>query len=179
MSASGRRYAKALLESAPDADAGRMLSELEALRDAFQRDPSLRKALENPGISMDEKVALLGALEKGAGVLPAVVRLLVLLVRNHRLGLLPDVVSAFRDLRDASAGILRARLTTARPLAGPELARLSERLAAALKRPVALDSSVRGDLLAGAQLQVGSTVYDGSVSGALRALRSSLVKGSA
>lgn len=179
MSAPGRRYATALLGSLAGADADRVLSELESLSDAFQREPSLRKALENPGIPMAEKVTLLQALEEDAGLLPAVVRFLVLLVQKKRLALLPEVVSSFRDLRDASAGLLRARLTTARPLAAPQLARLSERLAATLKRPIALDASVRGDLLAGVQLQVGSTVFDGSVSGALRALRSSLVKGSA
>ena len=179
MSVLGRRYATALLQSLAPEDADRALAELESLRDAFGAGPQLRKALENPGIAQADKESLLQELGARVGLLPAVTRFLALLVVRRRLALLPDVAGAYRDLRDEGAGLVRARLTTAHPLSEARVAELRARLAAALNRPVALEASVREDLLAGAQLQVGSTVFDGSVSGALKALRSIMVKGSA
>ena len=178
MTGLARRYARALAEVA-GAEAGPVLAQVEILRDVLSTEPALRKALENPAITMPEKEGLLKAIEEKAGVLPVVVRLLALLASRRRVAMLGDVALALRDIRDAAEGLVRAYLVTARPLSGPQVAAIRDRLAAALKQPVALETAVRGDLIAGAQLQVGSTVYDGSVSGALKALKSSLVKGSA
>jgi F-type H+-transporting ATPase subunit delta len=178
MTGLARRYARALAEVA-GADAGPALSQVEILRDALLAEPAIRKALENPAISVAEKEGLLHSLEEKAGVLPVVVRLLALLASRRRVAMLGDVALALRDIRDAEEGLVRAHLYTARPLSGPQVAAFRVRLEAALKQPVALETAVRSELIAGAQLQVGSTVYDGSVSGALKALRSSLVKGSA
>lgn len=180
MSVLGRRFATALLQSlAPASDADRALAELESLRDAFAAGPELRKALENPGIAPVEKETLLNVLGEKVGLLPEVTRFLSLLVVRRRLSLLPDVASSYRALRDGEAGLVRARLTTARPLAESRVEELRARLSAVLNHPVALESSVREDLLAGIQLQVGSTVFDGTASGALKALRNIMVKGSA
>jgi F-type H+-transporting ATPase subunit delta len=178
MTGLARRYARALAEVA-GTDGGRVLAQVEVLRDALRAEPALRKALENPAISMPEKEGLLKALEENAGVLPIVVRLLALLAARRRVAMIGDVALALRDIRDAEEGLVRAHLVTARPLSGPQAAAIRDRLAAALKEPVALETAVRADLIAGAQLQIGSTVYDGSVSGALKTLRNSLVKGSA
>lgn len=178
MSVLGKRYATALLQIVAPADSDRALAELESLRDAFGSAPELRKAMENPGIALPEKEAILKALGERAGLLPEVTRFLSLLVVRRRLPLLPEVAASCRDLRDAEAGLVRARLTTARPLAEARVTELRGLLSAALNHPVALEASVREDLLAGAQLQVGSTVFDGSVSGALKALRGIMVKGS-
>ena len=58
MSVLGRRYAAALRESAGPSEGNRILEDLEAVLEAFQREPALRRVLESPAISPAEKESL-------------------------------------------------------------------------------------------------------------------------
>lgn len=177
MSGVGRRYAGALEgalgKSAPES----VLADLEAFGGWLKAVPALKTALENPGIPAASKKKIVETLGREAGFQPPTLRFILLVVTHRRIRQWDEIIKAFRDLCDERAGVLRARLTTARPLDGKRKNEMAGSLGKALGRPVLLEAAVNESLIGGSQLQVGSTVYDGSVAGVLKSLREILVKG--
>jgi F-type H+-transporting ATPase subunit delta len=86
-------------------------------------------------------------------------------------------VDAFRGLCDEKRGVVRAKVRTARPLNEVAIKDLAMRLGELLGHRVEIESGVSPALLGGVELRMGSTVYDGTVAGALKALHQDLVKG--
>ena len=177
MSGVGRRYAQALFSTLGKATPDRVLGDLETFGRFLSELPDLRGAIENPGIPSAVKSDLVKQIGKAAGFEEVSTRFVLLVVGNRRLGLWDDLLEGFRALCYEKKGVLRGRVTTARTLEEKALADVAARLGKALGRPVELETSVSAELLGGMELRLGSTVYDGSVAGALRSLHRSLVKG--
>ena len=174
-----KRYSLALDASVGPGQSGQALAELETLAALVAENPAFKKFLESPGIGWSDKEAILDEIEKRAGALPTVVKFLKLVVKNRRLKELGAIVAAYREIRDTATGIRRAKLVSARPLAPATAERIRKRLGEILGTAVVLEHHVKPELVAGVQLRVGSTVYDGSVASAFKSLRSTLLKGSA
>ncbi len=173
----GRRYAKVLLDALDGTAPDKVLDDLRAFGGWLADVPGMRIAIANPGIPFDVKLALLKELGEKAGLQPVSLRFIQLVVANRRLDAWKDILEAFTDLCDEKLGVVRARVATARPMDAKTLGQLSRRLAEAFGRPVDLEAGVSPALLGGMELRMGSTVYDGSVAGALRSLHRTLVKG--
>ena len=177
MSAAGKRYAQALMSSLGAVGPEKALADLEAFASWLSEVPALGIALENPGIPAEVKGKLVDDLG-AAGVFDAVsVRFVQLAVANRRLRQWSEFVAAFRSLCDERRGVVRARVRTARPLSEVAKNDLAVRLQKILGGTVELEPVVSPALLGGVELRLGSTVYDGTVSGALSALHQDLLKG--
>ena len=160
-----RRYARALYDCRPDEDA------LRAALETFC--PPLRAALENPCVTQEEKQSVLDRVLDGQP--PEVLRLMKLLCRNGRLGLLPGIADALHDLILAREGAARGVLRTATT---PDPAQV-EALSAALARRrglhrVELLAETDPALLGGFTVELGGVTYDHSLLGSLRALGQAL-----
>ncbi len=173
----GRRYAQVLLAGLEGAAPEQVLSDLRTFGGWLSDVAGLRIAIANPGIPAGVKVALLKELGEKAGFAPVSLRFIQLVVANRRLDAWKEILEAFTGLCDEKLGVARARVATARPMDAATLELLGRRLGGALGRPVELEAAVSPALLGGMELRIGSTVYDGSVAGALRSLHRSLVKG--
>jgi F-type H+-transporting ATPase subunit delta len=173
----GRRYAGALYDSLGAEDPGQILSDLATASGWLKAVPELRISIENPGIPFARKAELIRELGREAGLRDLSTRFVLLAVTNKRVRQLGEMVEAFRVLHYEKRGIQRARVVSARPLDEAGKAGLQAKLAQILGRSVELESSVSETLLGGIQLHLGSTVYDGSVAGALKSLHQTLVKG--
>jgi F-type H+-transporting ATPase subunit delta len=75
---------------------------------------------------------------------------------------------------DERKGIVAARVTAAASLNSAEQAALRESLARATGKQVNLTVGTDPDLLAGVIVQIGSTVYDGSIRTQLQEMRKRL-----
>jgi len=177
MSGLGRRYARALLSVLGDAPPEDVLGQLELFGSWMKGVPELVSVLENPGIPYSVKRSVVEKLTGQARFREISVRFVLLVVQNKRIRQWKDLVGAFRGLCDEKTGVLRGKLVSASAIKDREVAELSERLGKTLGKSVLLDAGVSGELLGGLQLQIGSTVYDGSVAGALKTLRETFVKG--
>ena len=102
--------------------------------------------------------------------------LLEALAQHYRLRLLGLVAISFRERLNVKRGVVRAKVTTAAPLAPAEVEALSARLAALTGRQVLLSAKVDPSIIGGVVTQVGSTVYDGSVISQLARMRQKLVE---
>lgn len=177
MSAVGRRYAEALLASLGTDDPGKVLEDLETFGTWLSQIPELKVAMENPGIPLDAKNKIVGKLGADGGLDPKAITFIRMVVANRRIRQWAEVLEAFRALCDERRGIVRARVSTARTMDETAKKNLAASLGKILGRRVELESGVSPELLGGVELRLGSTVYDGTVAGALKALHQDLVKG--
>ena len=172
--AAATRYARALLEvSQTDTDPERVEQDLLGFVDLMASHPSLGRSLVDPGIPHARKRALMTQLLPLLGdVAPPTQRLLVLLADRDRLSLLGEILDAYRDRLMELRGVVRARITTASELPPERVEAIATTLENATGKQVEVETGVDAALLGGMVTQIGSTVYDGSISGHLNRLRS-------
>jgi F-type H+-transporting ATPase subunit delta len=169
------QYAKALLEvvvkDGSKTTPAETLTQLKAFCEALDGSAELREVLMTPAVGSQPKRRALDRVASLMGLSPTVVNFLNLVKDRRRVALLPDICVAFRDLMDARLGILRAKVSSARPLSDEQRETLTARLRQAAGNNVDVDYFVDPDLVGGATVAIGSTFYDGSVRGQLEGLR--------
>ena len=165
-------YAKALLgatERAANTEA--VLEELEALlSEVFQRLPKLESALTSPRVGQEEKLRLL-ELAIGSRVSQSLLDFLKVLARRGRLDCLRAITRAARQQLNEIRGRVEVTLVTAEPLGEDSTRQAAERLQTALGQQIDLSTSVDPDLIGGAIVRVGDTIFDGSVINRLEQMR--------
>ncbi len=159
-----RRYARALLDLAREAGSlDATGEELVAVAAAFD-EPRLRAVVLNPAIESGARHKVVGGVVDALGASPSIGNLVRLLADRDRLAILPQVAQAYGALVDAEVGRTRVRIRSAAPL-GPaeqeELTNLARRLVGGGE--VIVTTEVDAELLGGVVLDVGGTVWDGSV----------------
>jgi F-type H+-transporting ATPase subunit delta len=173
-----KNYAEALLALARKAEDpegwGTMIAEVSA---AVQGDLRLRRFLEAPQVSADQKSAILS--RAFADRLPRLlVRYLQTLVRNRRQMLIPEIAVEYQNLLDESANRLHANVTVAREPNDADRTALAAQLSKTMGKTVVPHVIVNPAILGGVIVRVGDRVMDGSVRKRLATLRSRLVAGS-
>ena len=173
-----RSYAKALFELAKERHQTNVVAhELGGVIEAVGSEPTLLQFLARPGIARANKRAVADEIAQRLGV-SKLVRDFVALVADHGRGeQLPDVADAYRDLVDADAGRVRARVRSAVALTEQERSTLASRLGTALGKTVVVEDRVDRELLGGLVAEVGSLVADGSLDGQLARIKDRLERG--
>jgi F-type H+-transporting ATPase subunit delta len=174
----GRRYARAVLSLAKEAgrldEAG---TELRTIAAVFE-EPRLAAVVVNPILGASERREIAEHVLEAAKSSREVANLVRLLAQRGRLPQLPDIVRAYDALVDRELGRVRVGIRTAAPLADEmltEITTLARRLAG---KDVVVTTGVDPELLSGVVLDVGGTVYDGSVRTRLARLGRSMAEGS-
>lgn len=171
-----RRYAQALTEEAQkagslettDADVALLTETLEGSRD-------LQFALTSPVVPQAKKKAVLDRLF-GGPLSDLSLRFLRLLVDKQRDGQIPEILAAYRALRDERTGTVEATVRTARPLSPDEAERLKAALEARSGAAVRMRISVDPSLIGGLVVRLGDVVYDRSVKHQLESLHGQLAE---
>ena len=172
-----RRYAQALYQEVQaQGVAAEVDRDMDALLESLEGSRELTLFFGSPLISREKKEAVVQRLFKDR-MHPVVVRLMRLLIDKGREGLLPDVVKAYRALRNERLGITEAEARVAIPLSAEEQRRLEQSLAALTGKQIRLRVQTDPALIGGAVVRVGDTVYDGSVRRQLAVLREQLERG--
>jgi F-type H+-transporting ATPase subunit delta len=97
------------------------------------------------------------------------------LLKDHHIGLLPEIIADLARFAEGGPETLVARVTSAAPLTAEEQAAFRQRIAATYGQGVEVEFRVDASLLGGAIVQVGDKIIDGSIAGKLNALHSRLV----
>ncbi len=167
-----QRYAKALFAAAGDAqDLERVAAEAEGLAAALT--PAALSVLSRPTLAAVQK---LGLFEKAfaGGASPVLMAFLKAVLENKRERYLPQTLAQFKALVMESQGRVNASLTSAVPLSAKDLALLGEALGRRFRKRIELTALSDARLLGGLKLQVGDTVYDGSLAARLDQLARAL-----
>lgn len=164
------RYAKALLRAAQAEGALDDLGgQAQGLAQALQAAEGVGRFLADPVAEPQAKLAVLEAAFEGRP--HALLRsFLQAVLAQKRERFLPLILAEFLRLRDEAQGRAQASLGTARPLAPAELKLLQDGLSRRLGRQITLKPYTERDLLGGAVLRLGDTVYDASLRGRLQRL---------
>ena len=175
MSAVAERYAAALADVALERKSGEAIrKDLAAFVETFLASADLRNALESPAVDGAVKNKIITAIAAKMGLNDAVRNFICLIVDHRRTHLLQEILPVFSTELNKRLGIAEAEVTTARALSDAEkkdlLAVLQRRTGKKIEARFAEDAN----LLAGAVVRVGSTVYDGSVREQLNRLREQL-----
>jgi len=174
-----RSYAKALFALAQErGQADVVARDLDVMADLVGGEPELRAFLSRPWITAAIKRNAAAEAAARLGVVPLTRDFLALAAAHGRAERLPGIAAAYRELVDAAAGRVRARVRTATPLADGEREALAGRLSRVLGgKQVMLEDAVDQALLGGFVAEIGSLRVDGSLDGQLARLRERLVRG--
>jgi F-type H+-transporting ATPase subunit delta len=177
MASSAPRYARAFAEVAESAklDAGKAQQQLRDFADTLAGSGELREFLENPSIEIPKKLKVLNAIAGRLGMFAQVRNFIAVILEHHRLVELDEILAEYRNLVDEHAGAVEARITSSRPLNGVDRAQLEAQIAKLAGARVRASYTEDASLLGGAVVEIGSTIYDGSVRGQLQQLKQRLV----
>ena len=169
----GRAFADVVMSS--KADPARMLAELQAMAALLAESDQLRRVMENPSIPGEQKRAVLDAVTQKLGASRPVRNFIAVVTDHRRLPLLREIVKQVEQELNNRMGFAEAQVSSARPLGDSEKQLLEAEIEKLTGKRVKARYHQDASLLGGAVVQVGSTIYDGSVNGQLQRIREQLV----
>jgi F-type H+-transporting ATPase subunit delta len=176
----GNVYGEALLGAGESAGrTAELLDEFEALfRDVLDPFPALETILASGLISRDEKAGILDRV-LGGQLSPMMVSFLKVVSRHGRLDCLRVIHRQTKLLYDRLRGRVRVELTTATAIGDATADRIADGLRRVIGGEPIMHRSTDPELIGGAVLRVGDTVYDGSIANQLQMIRQQMIDRSA
>jgi F-type H+-transporting ATPase subunit delta len=170
-----RPYAEALFKSALESKSLAATADGIAFIAAAERDAQMRSALSNPKVSAKQKKELFAAVV-GDRMGEEVRNLVGVLVDNRREVLIGSIAEQFEELKRENEKVVRARITSARPLDDAQRADIVAALEKRYGKKVEAELDVDPKLLGGARVQVGDQVINASVRDALAQMAAALAR---
>jgi F-type H+-transporting ATPase subunit delta len=171
-----RAFADVVMTGSSHLDPARALQELHSIESLLAESDQLRRVLENPSIPGDRKRAVLDAITTKLGTTRQVRNFVAVLTDHRRLPLFSEILKQLQQELDDRQGLAEAKVSTARQLTDPEKQALETEIAKLTGKKVRAKYEQDASLLGGAVVQVGSTIYDGSVKGQLEKIREQLME---
>ena len=176
----GEVYARALLGAAErSGQRAAVVEEFDALiADVLDRFPRLETVWASVLVSPEDKAGLIDRV-LGGRMSPLVLNFLKVVARHGRLDCLRAIHAEAHVLYDKLTNRIRVRLTTAAPLSAELVSSITENLRSKLGGQPVLEQVTDPELIGGAVLRLGDTVYDGSIANQLKDLRQQVIDRSA
>lgn len=170
-----RPYARAIMDvvGSPAAAQG-VRQDLERFEAARRGAADLHDLYANPGIEHSVKMNVTNAIAKRLGLGELSLKVLDVLVRNHRINDLGAIVEALAAYIREATNTVAADVRTAHALSDAERTELQSTLEKKFGRKVELELTTDPALLGGFVAKVGSEIYDASVVGKIERFRESL-----
>jgi F-type H+-transporting ATPase subunit delta len=177
MASPAPRYARAFAQVAESAalDTAAAQQQLRDFADTLAGSNDLRQFLENPSVEMAAKLKVLDAVASRIQIFPQVRNFLGVILEHQRLFELDQILAAYADIADAHAGAVEARIISARPLAAEDRAQIESQIAKLAGANIRASYAEDSTLLGGAIVEIGTTIYDGSLRAQLQQLKHKLV----
>ncbi len=168
-------YAKALLGATETAgNTAAVTDEFDELVKLLTAHPHFAEVLDSQLVGDDQKQGIIDRVF-APKLSPTLADFLRILSRRGRLSLLRPIHTEFHRQQDVLRGVVRVQVRTAAPLDAAATDQLKQSLRAIVHGEPRLDAVVDPDLIGGAVLRFGDTVYDGSVARQLEQLRSQII----
>lgn len=169
------RYARALADVTESRkESLEVMHELSEFARIFAPGTYAHRVFDAPNVAITEKLKTLEAIIERTRPRQKTANALRVLLKNDRLGHLQEIVEAYREELDRRAGLVRAYISTARPVADDLRACVVTALERATGQRIRPEWQIDPDLIGGVRAEVGSTIIDGSIKGQLAALRECL-----
>ena len=139
-----------------------------------EQSSELRMVWESPAIPDAQKRALLDAVAGQSGMVPTIRNFFAVLIDHGRIPMLEQIARQFETELNTQMGFVEADITSSRQLSPDEMQGLEAQVERITGKKVRAKYATNVELLGGAIVRVGSTIYDGSVRGQLQKLREQL-----
>jgi F-type H+-transporting ATPase subunit delta len=170
------RYARAIFELASETgDLSAVTEQIRKFAETFASSAELQTALSNPSVGEASRDGILKDIGASIGASTTTINAIRLMARRGRLSALPDVATMLTTLADEKAGVIRATVTSAKPLPESYYQNLTRELEQRTSRKILLERKEDPTLLAGIITRIGDHTIDGSVRGRLAALERQLL----
>lgn len=172
------RYAVALFELAKEKQALEQTEkELQLIKAVFEQTPELKKVLEHPRVSEEQKKQLLFDSFKEA-TSEHVLHTLELLLQRNRIAAIESVIDKVQQLIFEEKNVASAKVYTVKPLSDEVKAELASTFAKKVgKSELIIENIVASDLIGGIKIRIGNRIFDGTIKGQLDRLERQLVAG--
>ena len=170
-----RPYARAIMDVIQSPEkANDLRAELATFEVARKTARDLHELYANPGIENDVKLQVTAQIAKRLGLSEMAVKLLDILIRNHRINDLGPIVEALASYINEALNVAVAEVRVAHRLDDGEIAELRKTLEKKAGRGVELQLTTDPTLLGGFVARIGSEIWDASVAGKIEKFRASL-----
>lgn len=146
------------------------LEQLEAFRSLIDGSDELGNVLVSPAVDSSRKREIVRELGRRMGSAEPVLNFLYIVIDHKRVALLDTMISVFRAWLDDEMGIARIEVTSAESMDTTLQQSLLNRFGRVTGRRVRARFHEDPELIGGAVVRHGSTVYDGSLRRQLNAL---------
>ena len=170
------KYSSAMFELAQEQNKLELMEEqLGYVASVMVDQPELRSFLENPIVTEDAKIKLIGKIFDSS-IDKVALHFIYVMIKRGRYRYIASTIEAFIKKSRAARGILEATVTVAEPITADVEASVQAKLREVTGKDVIL--SVRQDpsIMGGIVIQVGDKRIDGSVARRLEELEKSLLR---
>jgi F-type H+-transporting ATPase subunit delta len=169
-------YARAFADVVFDQriDAGKALTEVQAIAQLVAASKPLREVWEAPAIPAAQKRGLLDAIVARDSISRPVRNFIAVVIDHRRIKFLQPIVQQLERELNQRMGFTEAQIISARELSETERRSLETQVEKLTSRKVRARYAQDRSLLGGAVVRVGSTIYDGSVRGRLDRIRQAI-----
>ena len=175
MKSVSRQYATTLADVAmAQGAADTATQELAGFGALYAESAELRNFLSSPAVTREAKHRVIEKLLARVGGSKIVRNFLFVIVDHQRTQLLPEIIAAFQEEIRLRQGIREAQVSSAVELSKAQKAEMEFTLERLTGKRVEAKFSLEPELLGGAVVRLGDTVYDGSLRSRLNDLRARL-----
>ncbi len=171
-----RPYSKAIFELASEQKDLQYWSDLLQVAASVASDDEMQALAVSPPIPhsdlADLFVSVMTALNDEVKVNDQARNLIALLAENSRLLALPEIAAGYETYKKEAEGVVEVKVTSARKLTAKQEKEIVTSMKKRLGKEVSVSSEIDQSLIAGAIIQAGDLVIDGSARGQLGKLTS-------
>jgi F-type H+-transporting ATPase subunit delta len=170
-----RPYARAIMDVVDSPEkANAIRHELERFEAVRKSSRELHDLYANPEIEHDAKMKVTTAVAKRLGLSDMTIKVLGVVIANHRMNELEPIVEALAELVREATNTIAAEVRAAAKLTPEEESQLRQTLEKKAGRKVEMTITTDPTLIGGFVARIGSEVYDASVLGKIEKFRESL-----
>ena len=175
MKSASLQYANALADIALAQGAAEpAVQQLIGFGALYAESAELRNFLVSPAVTKEAKHRVIEKLLARVGGSKIVRNFLFVVTDHQRIHVLPEIIAEFQDVIRQRQGITEAQVSSAVELSKAQKAEMEFTLERLTGKRVEAKFSLEPELLGGAVVRVGDTVYDGSLRSRLNELRARL-----
>lgn len=170
-----QRYAAAVFDLAQESSAVDALeADVAALTEAVSVSDDLRDVISSPLYSREDQTAAMSVLAAKLGLGEVMANTLSLMASKRRLFVVPQLLSALKDMIADAKGEMTADVVAAKALTKTQIDKLSQALKSAFDSDVKINATVDESLIGGLIVKVGSQMIDTTVRARLNALQNTM-----
>lgn len=169
------KYARALADVALENRIHeQVLRELSAVDQLLKTHKDLRETFANPAIPLAAKRGIMEELGRRMSLSKVVVNFVLVLLEKARIHQFEQMAGAYQRVLDERQGIIQADVFSVQAVNDSVKRRLHDAVSGLTGKRVKMNYQQDASLIGGIKMQIGSTVFDGSIRTQLEEIRKRL-----